>query len=200
MENYIRKLGRNSIIISMILLVFGLFMFTRPISTINILMMIFGCLLVIDGLVHLVSYFSIKNEFRFFSSELAQSIIYIILGFVLVCNYDKISRLLPIVLGIWIIVDSIFKLQIALNIRDIYDSHWGILLAMSIISALLGMVILINPFESLALLTMMCGAILMIVEVISIFESFSIISRVGEAEKIEKELEKKVNKRRKEEK
>lgn len=200
MEKYIRKLGRNSIIISMILLVFGLFMFTRPISTINILMMIFGCLLVIDGLVHLVSYFSIKNEFRFFSSELAQSIIYIILGFVLVCNYDKISSLLPIVLGIWIIVDSIFKLQIALNIRDIYDSHWGILLAMSIISALLGMVILINPFESLALLTMMCGAILMIVEVISIFESFSIISRVGEAEKIEKELEKKVNKRRKEEK
>ena len=199
-EKYIRKLGRNSIIISMILLVFGLFMFTRPISTINILMMIFGCLLVIDGLVHLVSYFSIKNEFRFFSSELAQSIIYIILGFVLVCNYDKISSLLPIVLGIWIIVDSIFKLQIALNIRDIYDSHWGILLAMSIISALLGMVILINPFESLALLTMMCGAILMIVEVISIFESFSIISRVGEAEKIEKELEKKVNKRRKEEK
>lgn len=200
MENYIRKLGRNSIIISMILLVFGLFMFTRPISTINILMMIFGCLLVIDGLVHLVSYFSIKNEFRFFSSELAQSIIYIILGFILVCNYDKISSLLPIILGIWIIVDSIFKLQIALNIRDIYDSHWGILLAMSIISALLGMVILINPFESLALLTMMCGAILMIVEVISIFESFSIISRVGEAEKIEKELEKKVNKRRKEEK
>ncbi len=194
MENYIRKLGRNSIIISMILLVFGLFMFTRPISTINILMMIFGCLLVIDGLVHLVSYFSIKNEFRFFSSELAQSIIYIILGFILVCNYDKISSLLPIILGIWIIVDSIFKLQIALNIRDIYDSHWGILLAMSIISALLGMVILINPFESLALLTMMCGAILMIVEVISIFESFSIISRVGKTEKIEKEIEKKINK------
>ena len=194
MENYIRKLGRNSIIISMILLVFGLFMFTRPISTINILMMIFGCLLVIDGLVHLVSYFSIKNEFRFFSSELAQSIIYIILGFILVCNYDKISSLLPIILGIWIIVDSIFKLQIALNIRDIYDSHWGILLAMSIISALLGMVILINPFESLALLTMMCGAIIMIVEVISIFFFFSIISRVGKTEKIEKEIEKKINK------
>ena len=190
MENYIRKLGRNSIIISMILLVFGLFMFTRPISTINILMMIFGCLLVIDGLVHLVSYFSIKNEFRLYSNELAQSIIYIILGFLLVCNYNTISSFLPMVLGIWIIVDSIFKIQISLNIRDIYNSHWGILLAMSIISALLGMVILINPLESLALLTMMCGAILMIVEVISIFESFSIISRVGQVEKAEKKINK----------
>ncbi len=198
MEKYIRKLGRNSIIMSIILLVFGLFMFIKPISTINALMMIFGILLVIDGLVHLVSYFSIKNEYRFFSSELAQAIIYIILGFLLVCNYNTISSFLPIILGIWIVVDSIFKLQIALNIRDIYDSHWGILLAMSIINALLGAVILINPFESLALLTMCCGAILMIVELISIFESFSIISRVGEYQKIEKQIEKKVKKVKKE--
>ena len=198
MEKYIRKLGRNSIIMSIILLVFGLFMFIKPISTINVLMMIFGILLVIDGLLHLVSYFSIKNEYRFFSSELAQAIIYIILGFLLVCNYNTISSFLPIILGIWIIVDSIFKLQIALNIRDIYDSHWGILLAMSIINALLGAVILINPFESLALLTMCCGAILMIVELISIFESFSIIYRVGEYQKIEKQIEKKVKKVKKE--
>lgn len=198
MEKYIRKLGRNSIIFSIILFAFGLFMFVKPISTINILMMIFGGILVVDGLVHLVSYFSIKNEYRFFSSELAQAIIYIILGFVLVCNFDKISALLPIILGIWIIVESIFKLQIALNIRDIYDSHWGMLLTMSIISGLLGMVILFNPFKSLAMFIMICGAIVMFVELISIFEDISIISRVGKAEKLEKEFEKKIEKIKKE--
>lgn len=193
MEKYIRKLGRNSIVMSIILLVFGLFMFIKPISTINILMIIFGSLLVIDGLVHLVSYFSIKSDYRFFSSELAQAIIYIVLGFILLCNYDKLGYLLPIILGIRIVVDSIFKLQIALNIRDVYDSHWGFLLAMSIINALLGSVILFKPFESLAVLTMVCGAILMIVELMSIFEDVSIISRVGKFEKFEKEIDKKNN-------
>lgn len=190
MENYVRKLGRNSIIFSIILLCFGLFMFIRPISTINLLMVIFGVILVIDGLVHLVSYFSIKDEYRFFSSELAQAIIYIILGFVIVCNYNKISEFLPIILGIWIIIDSIFRLQISLNIRDIYDSHWGILLAMSIITGLLGMIILFNPFESLTLLIKIGGAILMFCELISIFEDCSIISRVGKMEKVEKESSK----------
>ena len=192
MEKYIRKLGRNSIVMSIILLVFGLFMFIKPISTINILMIIFGSLLVIDGLVHLVSYFSIYIDYRFFSSELAQAIIYIVLGFILLCNYDKLGYLLPIILGIRIVVDSIFKLQIALNIRDVYDSHWGFLLAMSIINALLGSVILFKPFESLAVLTMVCGAILMIVELMSIFEDVSIISRVGKFEKFEKEIDKKI--------
>lgn len=186
MENYVRKLGRNSIIFSIVLLFFGLFMFIRPISTINLLMIMFGAILVIDGLVHLVSYFSIKNEYRFFSSELAQAIIYIILGFLIVCNYDRISEFLPIILGIWIIIDSIFRLQISLNIRDIYDSHWGLLLAMSIITGLLGMIILFNPFESLSLFIRIGGAILMFCELISLFEDFSIISRVGKIEKLEK--------------
>ncbi len=190
MENYIRKLGRNSIILSIILLVFGLFMYTNPISTINVMMIVFGVILVLDGLVHLVSYFAIKDEYRFFSSELVQAIIYIILGFVLMLNYYNISYLLPIVLGIWIVVESLFKLQIALNIRDIYDSHWGLLLGMSIITALLGAVILFNPVQSLALLTRICGVVLMIAEVISIFEGFSIISRVGKIKKVENEIKK----------
>lgn len=190
MENYIRKLGRNSIILSIILLVFGLFMYTNPISTINVMMIVFGVILVLDGLVHLVSYFAIKDEYRFFSSELVQAIIYIILGFLLMLNYYNISYLLPIVLGIWIVVESLFKLQIALNIRDIYDSHWGLLLGMSIITALLGAVILFNPVQSLALLTRICGVVLMIAEVISIFEGFSIISRVGKIKKVENEIKK----------
>ena len=190
MEKYIRKLGRNSIILSIVLLVFGLFMFTRPISTINVLMIVFGVILVLDGLVHLVSYFSIKNDYRFFSGELVHAIIYIILGFVLMINYYNVSYLLPIILGIWIIVDSIFKLQISMNIRDIYDSHWGVLLAMSILTGLFGMIVLFNPVESLELLTRVCGAILMIVELISIFEDISIISRVGKFEKLEKEIKK----------
>jgi len=193
MEKYIRKLGRNSIILSIVLLVFGLFMFTKPVSTVNALMIVFGVILVLDGLVHLVSYFAIKDEYRFFSSELVQAIIYIILGFVLMINYYNISYLLPIVLGIWIIVDSIFRLQISLNIRDIYDSHWGILLAMSILTGLFGMIILFNPVESLAMLTRVCGAILMIVELISLFEDISIISRVGKFEKLDKEINKEYN-------
>ena len=165
-------------------------MYTNPISTINVMMIVFGVILVLDGLVHLVSYFAIKDEYRFFSSELVQAIIYIILGFLLMLNYYNISYLLPIVLGIWIVVESLFKLQIALNIRDIYDSHWGLLLGMSIITALLGAVILFNPVQSLALLTRICGVVLMIAEVISIFEGFSIISRVGKIKKVENEIKK----------
>ena len=114
------------------------------------------------------------------------------------CNYDKVSTLLPVILGIWIIVESIFKLQISLNIRDIYDSHWGILMWMSIVTGLLGMIILFNPFESLTLFVRIAGAIVILVELITIFEDFSIIARVGKAEKIEKQVKKEVNKMKKE--
>ena len=188
MEKYIRQLGRNSIIFSIILLFFGFLMFMNPIETIGTLMIIFGAILVLDGLVHFIFYFSIKDDYRFFSGELMQAIIFIILGFVLMLNYQNITYLLPIVLGIWIIVDSISKVQIALNIRDITNSHWGFLMTMGIITGLLGVVVVFNPVESFEMVIKLCACILMITETISIFESFSIISRVGEFEKIEKVL------------
>lgn len=188
MLEYIRKLGRNSIILSIILLFFGLLMFTNPMETISMMIILFGIILVLDGLVHFVSYFSIKEDYRFFSSELMQAVIYIILGFLLMVNYQNIGYLLPIVLGIWIVVDCIFKVQIALNIRDIKNSHWGFLLGMSILNALLGVAIIFNPIESFTIVIRLCAALLMISETISIFEGFSIISRVGDIEDTENKV------------
>ena len=81
MVDYIKKIVRTSIFISILLLVLSVFMVTRPMGTVNILLMFFGYILVVDGILHFISYFSMKDEYRFFSFELAQAIVYIIAGF-----------------------------------------------------------------------------------------------------------------------
>ena len=67
MVDYIKKIVRTSIFISILLLVLSVFMVTRPIGTVNILLMFFGYILVVDGILHFISYFSMKDEYRFFS-------------------------------------------------------------------------------------------------------------------------------------
>ena len=49
MVDYIKKIVRTSIFISILLLVLSVFMVTRPIGTVNILLMFFGYILVVDG-------------------------------------------------------------------------------------------------------------------------------------------------------
>ena len=91
MEKYIRKIGLNSIVISLLLIVLALFMIIKPLGTVNVLMLILGYILIVDGLIHFISYFSIKTEYRFFSYELAQSILYILLGLIIVYNSNTIT-------------------------------------------------------------------------------------------------------------
>jgi len=179
MEKYIRKIGLNSIVISLLLIVLALFMIIKPLGTVNVLMLILGYILIVDGLIHFISYFSIKTEYRFFSYELAQSILYILLGLIIVYNSNTITTALPIFLGIWIVIEGIFRIQIAFNLSDVRNVQWGIMLIMSMIEVLLGIILIINPFPSLEILTIVSGIMLLISQFIDIYDDVFIINQVG---------------------
>ena len=84
MESYIKKLGLNSLIVSVLLIIVSLLMVFKPLDTIDIIIIMLGYVIVVDGLIHFASYFRIQDEYRYFSYELAQAIIDIILGFLIV--------------------------------------------------------------------------------------------------------------------
>lgn len=197
MESYIRKIGRDSIAISCLLIVISLFMVFKPISTLGVIIVMFGYILVADGLIHFVSYFKIPNGYRFFSYELAESIIDITLGFLVVCNVQSIETILPIVIGIWIILDGIIKVQIAFNIRGVRDTKWGAMLAFAILSVILGCAMMVNPHVSMDYIVKLCGVILLITQLFSIYDDVYILSQVNEVEKVVRDVKSEEEKEKK---
>lgn len=183
MEEYIRKTSKWSLLISILLLIPALFMMVKPLDTVGILFLAFGIILIVSGLIHFVSYFSIEDEYRFFSYELAQSILYIIAGFVIVNNVHAVTQTLAIIVGIWILIESIIKIQIAFNIRDVRNAHWVIMLFISFVSTILGAVLILKPFESAEILIQFTGAILMFTQLIEIYDDFYILNKVGDLDK-----------------
>jgi uncharacterized membrane protein HdeD (DUF308 family) len=188
MERYIKNIGRESIFISCLLIVISLFMILKPVTVLSVIIIMFGYILVADGLIHFVSYFSIRDEYRYFSYELAQAILDVILGFIVVCNVSSIEQVLPFVLGIWIILDGILKLQIAFNIRGIRDTKWGTMLAFSIISIVLGAAIMINPGSSMDIIIKLSGVVLLITQLFSIYDDVYILTQVKEVSNIVKDV------------
>lgn len=188
MERYIKNIGRESIFISCLLIVISLFMILKPVTVLSVIIIMFGYILVADGLIHFVSYFSIRDEYRYFSYELAQAILDVILGFIVVCNVSSIEQVLPFVLGIWIILDGILKLQIAFNIRGIHDTKWGTMLAFSIISIVLGAAIMINPGSSMDIIIKLSGVVLLITQLFSIYDDVYILTQVKEVSNIVKDV------------
>ena len=191
MESYIKRIGTNSIIISILLVIVSLLMIFKPLDTIDYIIILFGYVLVVDGLIHFASYFRIKDEYRYFSYELAQAIIDIILGFLIVCNVDSVMLFLPIVLGIWIILNGILKVQLSLNIRGSRNTNWGIMFFMSLVSIALGVGIIFHPDTTLNVIVKLSGLILLFTQIIDIYNDVYFLNQF---KKIDKTVKKKAEK------
>lgn len=187
MKNYIRKLGIASICISILLIIISLFMINKPMETVAVVIVLLGYILVIDGLIHLVSYFNIKDEYRYFSFELAESIIYVILGFLIVKYADTVETILPTVIGIWIVIQGINEIQIAFNIRGIHGVEWGLVLLLSLVSVALGVGIIFKPNVSFDIIIRLAGAVLLYSQIINLYDNIYFIIQVKD---IKKEIKK----------
>lgn len=188
MEKYIRKIGVNSLVISILLSVLSLFMMLKTPETIGVIIIMFGFVLVVNGLIHFHSYLAINDDYRYFSYELAEAIIDTILGFIVVCNVQSIELYLQIVIGIWIVLEGILKVQIALNIRAVRNVKWGMMLLLSLISIALGIAIIFNPFASAEILMKMLGAVLFTTQLINIYDDCYVLLTVKEVKKAVKKV------------
>ena len=172
---YIKKYEKNSVLINIIMILISVLLIINPTGVLNIVMIIFGLGILIDGVLRSISYFKSEKEFRIFSVELFMGIIEVFAGIlVLICKGLLIS-ILPILIGIWIIVRSIMKLQISFNLKSTSSERWIPILISSIVSLLLGVLIILNPFGTVVTITVIAGIILLISSIIDLCQSLAII-------------------------
>lgn len=178
MKTYIKKYSRNSLIISTLLIILSFFLIINPFRSLQILSIIFGIILLIDATIHIISYFKSPNEFRTFNFEFIVGIIEILISLILFVYPNWISIVFSIFIGIWIIISSIIKIQISINIRNIKGVKWLVLLIFGIITLLFGLVVIFNPFSSAIALTTLWGVIIFITELINIIEYIFILVKL----------------------
>ena len=99
------------------------------------------------------------------------------LGFVFIFNPHIIVSFLPFIIGAWIVIEGIIKLQFAFNMRGNETGNWIILLILSILTIILGFVIIYNPFGTAVAITSLAGILLLINETINIIESIYVIAK-----------------------
>ena len=175
MIDYMKRYAKGSIVLSICLIVLSCFLIFKPDISLSVLFICLGCFLLVVGIMHTISYFSSPKEFKAFSFELVEGIVYIILGFVLIFNPNIVKAFLPIIIGCWMIINSIVRFQLAFNLKSSDSPSWKIVLLFSFLTLILGIVMVINPFASMSALTMICGVMLLVSELINIFESISMI-------------------------
>ncbi len=149
------------IVISIALCVLGIILIAAPEISINIFGTVFGILLILFGCVRLVGYFS-KDLYRLaFQYDLTFGILLIAVGILILAHPASIMNIICIALGIIILSDGLFKIQISIESKRFGIEKWWLTLSLSVVSGICGLILMFFPRESGNLLTIFLGITLL---------------------------------------
>lgn len=180
MENKIKRTFNVSLITSIIFVIVGLFLFIKPDTTISLISYVFGGVLLLMGLINVYKYFSSNNKLNMFSFDLAYGVLLVIAGLFLIIDTSIFAKVINIILGIWIIVNSITKFQYGIVLKKVKNSDWGYTIFVSLLSFLWGVLLLVNPFESALTITQIIGIFIIVYAVLDIIDNFVIRKNIND--------------------
>ena len=178
-KDYIKKYEGCSIIVSILMICLSLFLMFKPLESFEVFTVIFAIIILLSGLGYLISYFTISKESRLFSIDLLLGLVTIISGIMLLVYNKDVINVFPIILGIWIIISNLFKLQLSINLSLFLDNTYLGLVLITILMIIFGLLLIINPFASFMTITVTAGTLLLITEVINLIESIYVIIKLN---------------------
>lgn len=178
-KDYIKKYEGCSIVVSILMICLSLFLMFKPLESLEVFTVIFAIIILLSGLGYLISYFTISKESRLFSIDLLLGLVTIISGIMLLVYKKDVINVFPIILGIWIIISNLFKLQLSINLSLFLDNAYLGLVLITILMIVFGLLLIINPFASFMTITVTAGTLLLITEVINLIESIYVIIKLN---------------------
>ena len=145
------------IILSVLYCALGILLITMPELSITALGILLGIGMIVFGIVKIVGYFS-KDLFRLaFQYDLAFGGLLIALGIIVLVNPEHLLSFFCIVMGIAVLCDGLFKIQIAIDSKPFGIKTWWVILAFAIITVAAGILLIIRPAEAAHVLTIFLG-------------------------------------------
>ena len=178
-KDYIKKYESCSIVVSVLMICLSLFLMVKPLESLEVFTVIFAIIILLSGLGYLISYFTISKESRLFSIDLLLGLVTIISGIMLLVYKKDVISVFPVILGIWIIISNLFKLQLSINLNLFLDNTYLGLVLITTLMIVFGLLLIINPFASFMTITVTAGTLLLITEVINLIESIYVITKLN---------------------
>lgn len=179
MSDYLRRYEILTIISAIIMGIIGCLMIVAPVKMLNTIIIIFTIGLLIKGIVDLLSYIFMPNEMRRYSNGLLEGVLCILSGVLIYLNMDFFKDFMPIVLGIYVVFESIMKMQISfLFLSGLTGSSWLFVFLQSILGILLGFLLIVYPSNAIISVTMATGIVLVISAILEIIETIVMMKKI----------------------
>ena len=156
-ENPIRAAKISYIVTSVAFCVLGILLIVLRNWSVSFIGVVTGIMLIAFGIVKLLGYFS-KDLYRLaFQFDLAFGILLIVLGVIILAKPERAMSFVCLMLGVAILADGLFKLQIAMDSKRFGIREWWLILALAVITGICGLLLMLRPGEGGRVIMVMLG-------------------------------------------
>ena len=185
----VKKLKWNLVIMSLLYLGLGVFLVMKPRTALNVVCYALGGVVLACAAVQLIRYFVVERGVFQSQLTLISGIVCLALGGFLILRSDIVVKILPIVFGLFVIFDAIGRVQNALDLRRCGYDSWKGFLFLPVLSVVLGVVLIANPFSAMETLVMAIGVILIVEGAINLLSALYTVLAVRRFAKLHPETQ-----------
>ena len=162
--------------VSVLCVALGVLLLLRPADAMRLFCLGFGAVLILSGILQVASYLVGERVGFMKKLLLISGIIAAVVGVWVMLSPDKVLTLTLIVLGIVFLYHGVMDIKYGFDIKNCQTSGWAITLIFGLITCGLGILVLVNPFETGRVLLVLIGAALIFDGLTDFFTVFAVAS------------------------
>ena len=170
MREFLIKIKNLSLITIAAGFIIGIVLLVRPDETVQFISILCGVTVIMLGIGAWIYYFT-----KFKSTILAiLGTLAVIAGIILCVRYRSIVSAVIFLFGVFVLVEGIVDLISAIDAKRNDLKSWIVSVIMSAVTIILGLLVIINPFDSVMVLTQLLGAGLIVYAVMDLISFIQI--------------------------
>ena len=176
----LKQLKWNLILLAVIFIALGIVLILWPGATMKTICYLLAAMLLALGVVSLINYLRKDISGIIYRYDLVVGLCAILGGILVIVKVDKLTDLIPAVLGFLVAMSGIMKMQNSVDMLRLGHGTWHVAFAMAIVNIVAGIVLLMNPFEAAQILIMCLGIALVYSGITDLYVTISISRRLSQ--------------------
>ena len=152
------KLAKNGyIVMSILFMILGICLIIWPDCSMAVFCTAVGIMLIAYGCIKIIGYISRDFYCLAFQFDLAFGVLMAAVGVIIIVRRNLVVNLIFGIFGVLILADALFKIQMSIDAKKFGLSLWWRILLMAILTGVLGVLLLIRPFEAAEVMMILVG-------------------------------------------
>ena len=156
-EKNIKAVKIGYIIMSIALCILGATLIVKPQLSMEAICYAVGIVMVLYGILKVIGYFS-RDLYRLaFQFDLALGLLTAVVGIIMILHPIETSSIILLALGIIILAEWLFKIQMAIDARHFGLSKWWLIALAAIITSIFSLMLIFSPFDAARVILIFAG-------------------------------------------